>query len=166
VAEIDGNRKSRPARVLRAEDVIPPFDKDSVPVNEPDGGLEGPTLAQARKEQPKRERKSSRPAETGSDSAGMSVMEQAPTAPEIPAFDLAEHILAEHRRTATQRRKAPGQAQTEPEATPERAAVRTHVIELPSPPSQDQLELHQVVAEIVARDIDRLCRQPSRSPSG
>jgi len=166
VAELDGNRKSKPARVLRAEDIVPPYDKDSPPpVHEPDGPLEGPTLAQAREKQPKRERKIPRASETGSDGAGMSFTEQAPTAPEIPTFDLAEHILAEHRRTASRRRKAPGQAQAEPEVTPERAAVRTHVIEPPSPLSQDLPELHRVVAEIVARDIERLCRQPSRPPS-
>lgn len=165
MAEIDGSKKSRPARVLRADDVIPPFDEGSGPVHESDSPPEGPTLAQARKEQPKRERKAPRSSETESGGTRMSFVQQGPTAPEIPTFDLAEHILAEHRRTAAQRRKAPGQTPAEPEAVPDRAAVRTHVVELPSPPSQEMRELHQVVAEIVARDIERLCKRPSRLPS-
>jgi len=161
VAEIDGNGKSKPARVLRAEDVIPPFDRGSSPAEDSDGGLDEPTLAQAREKQPKRERKTPHPPETGSDGDGMRFMELTPTIPEIPTFDLADHILAEHRQTASRRRKAPGQTPAEPKATPKRAVVRTHVVELPSPPSQDLLELHQVVADIVARDIERLCRRPS-----
>ena len=164
VAEIDGNGKSKPARVLRAEDVIPPFDEDSSPAHESDSGLEGPTLAQAREKQPKRERKTPHPPETGSDGAAMRLMKQPPAIPEIPTFDLAEHILAEHRRGASRRRRAPSQVPAEPKATPEPPAGRTHVIELPSPPSQESLDLHQVVADIVARDIERLCRRPSRPP--
>jgi hypothetical protein len=173
VARIDGNKESRLSRVLRATDVIPPYDKAPPQVDEPDNGAEGPTLAQARQQQPKRERKVARPPEMGSDGGSMGLAEQTPAPPVIPTFDLAEHILAEHRRTAAQRRKAPGQMQAEPETVPERAAANACVIEPPLPPlppsppsapSQDLLELHRVVAEIVARDIERLCRQPSRPP--
>jgi cell pole-organizing protein PopZ len=120
VAELNDNKKSKPAKVLRATDVIPPFDNET--------------------------------------------SQQPPAPPEIPTFDLAEHILAEHRRTASRHRKAPGQAQAQPEARQEPVAVKTHVIEPPSEPSQDLPELHRVVAEIVARDIERLCKQPARPP--
>lgn len=160
---IDGNRKPRPSQVLRAADVIPPFDKGSPQGNEPDVASEEPTLAQARNGQPKREREIRRERETEPDDGNKRPVEPPPTAPEIPAFDLAENILAEHRRTAARRRKAPGQAQGEPELRSERPVAKTPVIE---PPSQDQPELRRVVAEIVARDIERLCRQPSRPPHG
>ncbi len=168
VAQIDGNGKSKPAHVLRADDVIPPFDEDSAPARQSDSPLKGPTRAQAGKEQPKRGRMTPRVSETESNSAGTKSKGQTPTVPEIPTFDLAEHILAEHRRTAAQRRKAPGQtlAEPKPKAASKHAPVRAHVVEPPSPPSQDMLELHQVVAEIVARDIERLCKQPGRPPSG
>jgi hypothetical protein len=86
-----------------------------------------------------------------------------PNAGQIPTFDLAEHILAEHRRTAARRRKAPGQVQAEPEVQPVRPAVKTHVVE---PPAEDPMDLHRVVAEIVARDIERLCKKPAGSPDG
>jgi len=155
VAEIGGNRKSKPSQVFRAADVIPPFDKDAPPSNEPDNGSEGPTIAQARKEQPKHERRTRCVQKTGPGDGNMGLTEPAPAVPEIPTFDLAENILAEHRRTAARRRKGPGQAQAEPEPRPERVVGKTHVIQSPS---RDRLELHRVVAEIVARDIERLCR--------
>jgi hypothetical protein len=102
--------------------------------------------------------------EVESNEGNASLPEPSPVIPEIPTFDLAENILAEHRRTAAGRRKAPNHIQAEPEIRPERAAVRVHVIEPPSQPSQDMLELHRVVAEIVARDIERLCRRPGSPP--
>ena len=118
MTEKENNARSRPARALRAADVIPPFNVSS---NEQQG------------------------------------------AGQIPTFDLAENILAEHRRTAARRRKAPGQGQAEPEIQPARPAVKTHVVE---PPSQDLLDLHRVVAEIVAHDIERLCKKPAGSLYG
>ena len=112
-------------------------------------------------QQPKCERKGRRPQEAETDAGDTSPVEPPQAALEVPTFDLAENVLAEHRQMAARRRKAPGQVQTEPEIRPERPAVVTHVIE---PPSQDLAELQHVVAEIVARDIQRLCSQPSRPP--
>ena len=80
----------------------------------------------------------------------------------IPTFDLADNMLAEHRQMAARRRKAPSQLQTEPETRTERH-VMSHVVE---PPSQDLREVQRVVAEIVARDIQRLCSRPGRPPRG
>lgn len=155
VAEIDNNRSSRSAGVLRAADVIPPFDKKDVSQA---SGREEPAPVQTR---PKSERKARRVQEPKSNDGNASLTKQPSSAPAIPTFDLAENILAEHRRRAAKRRKAPGQAQVEPEAQPARPAVKTHVVE---PPSQDLLDLQCVVAEIVARDIERLCRKPAASP--
>ena len=158
MAEIDNNRKTRPARVLRAADVIPPYNQDPSRANEP-------MLEQARLQPPKRERVGAglKPASTvaqeaGTDAGDGNSTKHRAAAPEIPTFDLAENILAEHRQAAARRRKAPSQMPAEPVTRPERPAVMTHVVE---PPSQGLCELQRVVAEIVARDIQRLCRQPS-----
>lgn len=119
---MDGtDHKDRPkrGRVLRATDVIPPFDKNAQP---PEDGVE------------------------------------------IPSYDLAENILAEQRRAAARRRRGPGRVDEEPVASAHAGAK--DLSPLPSRiASQDLLELQRVVAEIVARDIERLCRKPDRSAS-
>ncbi len=78
---------------------------------------------------------------------------------EIPSYDLAENILAEQRRAAGQRRHGPGRGEGEPVAPVSVGAKDLS----PLLASQDLLELQRVVAEIVARDIERLCRRPDRS---
>ncbi len=120
VAEKNDKRRSKHPRILRAADVIPPFNQDMTQADEP------------------------------ADPA------------EIPTFDLADNMLAEHRQMAARRRKAPSQMQTEPEIRAERR-VMSHVVE---PPSQDLREMQRVVAEIVARDIQRLCSRPGMPPRG
>ena len=76
---------------------------------------------------------------------------------EIPKFDLAEEIMAEHRKVTSKRRRSPqeitdAQKQT---AKPETArhAIR-HFETIP-------LEQIQIIREIVARDIERLCGEPA-----
>ena len=73
---------------------------------------------------------------------------------EIPRFDLAEEIMAEQRKITAIRRRAPGkkfEAQLERlqpkpvDYTIERSILRQ--------PQQDR-----IITEIVARDIERLCR--------
>jgi hypothetical protein len=163
VAQADNNKRSKRARVLRAADVIPPFDKDVSPVKEPGNGDKESTPSEASGQQPQREPKVRRTRETGSGGGDRSLAEQPAVVPEIPTYDLGENVLAEHRQAASRRRKAPGQAEMEPQARSEHAAAIAHVVE---PPSQDLAELQRIVAEIVARDIERLCRQPSRPPHG
>ena len=80
------------------------------------------------------------------------------TPSEIPTYDLAEHILAEQRRAAGRRRRAPGQVQEEPTAGPGAADGPMFIPEITS---QDLFELQRLVAQIVARDIDRLCQRPA-----
>lgn len=145
---MNDNRKTRTARVLRAADVIPPYNEEPSRANEPDkcepagAGLKPARIvAQG----------------GGADAGRASPAKLQATAPEIPTFDLAENILAEHRQVAARRRKAPGRMLAEPATQPARPAAVAHVIE---PPSQGLSELQRVVAEIVARDIERLCRQP------
>jgi hypothetical protein len=74
---------------------------------------------------------------------------------EIPRFDLAEEIMAEQRKITAIKRKAPGkktEAETsEPEAEPaDHTTIEQPALTLP--------EQDRIIAEIVARDIERLCR--------
>ena len=73
---------------------------------------------------------------------------------EIPRFDLAEKIMAEQRKIIAIRRKAPGK-KTEAEKLEPQAEPVGYPIEQPMP---EQSEQNQIIAEIVARDIERLCR--------
>jgi len=81
-----------------------------------------------------------------------------PITSDIPQFDLAEDIMAEHRRLSTVRRKAPGSQMPSvitPVAAPKPLNTSEHSrygfsngFNLPSDP---------VIADIVARDIERFC---------
>ncbi len=163
MAETNDNRRSKRPRVLRAADVIPPFNQDAAQADQPENASKEPVLDQSQVQPPRCERKGRRSQKAGADTGDTSPVEPPAAAVEVPTFDLAENVLAEHRQMAARRRKAPGQAQTEPEIRPERPAVVTHVIE--SPP-QGLRELQLVVAEIVARDIQRLCSRPSKPLGG
>ncbi len=73
----------------------------------------------------------------------------------IPKFDVAEEILAEQRKIIAVKRKAPGR---KIEALSEQQDAKSpgHTIEQPP---QILSEQEQIVAEIVARDIQQLCRR-------
>ncbi len=73
---------------------------------------------------------------------------------EIPKFDLAEEIMAEQRRITAIRRKAPGEKDKDHRQERE-AESAGYAIGQPSPALSEQ---KQIIAEIVARDIKRLCR--------
>jgi len=150
------------ARVLRAADVIPPFGKDgSQPGDgeQPGPAPSGPDAAgMSAKGRHARGVKSTREAAT---QAGRASLDHK----EIPTYDLAENILAEQRRVAARRRRRPGKAEDEPVAPLVASSVTTGPQTFISEASsRDPLELQQVVAEIVARDIERLCRRPSGQP--
>jgi hypothetical protein len=73
---------------------------------------------------------------------------------EIPRFDLADEIMAEQRRLTATRRKAPsGQAEAGKDAP--KAERVGHVAGQLQPGKSDR---DRIIAEIVARDIERLCR--------
>ena len=74
--------------------------------------------------------------------------------PEIPSFDLAEEIMAEQRKITAIRRKAPGQ-KTEAQRSKPQVQPADYTIEQPTPTLSEQ---EKIIAEIVARDIERLCR--------
>jgi len=73
---------------------------------------------------------------------------------EIPRFDLAQEIMAEQRKITAIKRKAPSQKSEARKAEPQVGPVG-HTIGLPMPVLSEQ---ERIVAEIVARDIERLCR--------
>jgi len=71
--------------------------------------------------------------------------------PEIPKFDLAEDIMAEQRRITAIKRKAPGKKiETVSKLSTNGSAT---LLQWPKSPEQEQ-----IIAEIVARDIEKLCR--------
>jgi hypothetical protein len=172
VDDVNQNGQPKRRRVLRARDVMPPFDKSVPPVA--DGGAEAeqpqpvggavPTLNPQSMSQPlPLASDGGSGAETASipTDAGETAAPLRADGVEIPRYDLAENILAEQRRAAGKRRRAPGRAEDEPVVPPRGTGVRTFV---PEPASQDLLELQRIVAEIVARDIERLCKRPDRPP--
>ncbi len=73
---------------------------------------------------------------------------------EIPSFDLADEIMAEQRKITAIRRKAPGQ-KTEAQRLKPETRIDDHSIEQPKPLLSEQ---EKIIAEIVARDIEELCR--------
>ena len=135
-------------KVLRAMDVIPPLGSGGKPQSHAAAG------SHSHPEKPQR----TNPSPAKENVADHSV---------IPKFDLGEKILAEQRRLTARRRKAP----TAPEpAQDSRVEVTPPVVTSMSPsiigPSEEDLfELQQIVADIVARDIERLCTGPVAAAS-
>ena len=144
VDEKGRDAKPKRKRALRAGDMIPPFDQGVAPADE---GIEGGPLA-AKSMKSRKTYKSQRQGTNAESAAGG-----------IPKYDLAENILAEQRRLASRRRRAPRQVKEEPVRDVEKNESRTFLAE-PSP--HDLQELQRVVAEIVADDIARLCRRSNR----
>lgn len=122
--------------VLRARDIMPPYGKAS----------EETTKAADAVEQ-KEETETPREEETQRSSA-------AQRKSDVPRFDLAEQILAEQRKISAIKRKAPMKRvealRPAVEVGPAHYAVR--------PPAPRQAYQQQIIVEIVARDIERLCR--------
>ncbi|NIP27253.1 MAG: hypothetical protein GWN67_11310 [Phycisphaerae bacterium] len=77
---------------------------------------------------------------------------------EIPKFNLAEKIMAEHRKITAIRRKAPGEKDGDQKQEREAEPAKDTAGQLKSPLSEQR----QIIAEIVARDIEMLCRGSAR----
>ncbi len=73
---------------------------------------------------------------------------------EVPRFDLAEEIMAEQRKITAVKRQAPGK-KTESGRVESRGESFGRTIEPPTPVLTEQ---DRIISEIVARDIERLCR--------
>ena len=78
---------------------------------------------------------------------------------QIPKFDLAEEIMAEQRKITSIKRKAPGKKVEAQSREPEVELIG-YTIEQPTPPFTEE---EQIVAEIVTRDIERLCKRGTSS---
>ena len=157
---MDRNAKGRRASVLRATDVVPPFDERVGPADHA-AGAELPDAASSEAQAPPGP--AVRPREAVSMSADEVRKPSARAADvTVPSYDLAETILAEQRRVAAGRRRAPGRPEEEPTPTSDDACSRISIVE---PSSQDLTELQRLVTEIVARDIERLCRRPDTQPN-
>lgn len=153
--EMDRNAKGRRASVLRATDVVPPFDERVGPADHA-AGAELPDAASSEAQAPPGPAVRPRKAASMSADEARKLSARDADVP-IPSYDLAETILAEQRRVAAGRRRAPGRPAEEPTPTSDDARSGISVEE---PSSQDLTELQRLVTEIVARDIERLCRRP------
>ena len=71
----------------------------------------------------------------------------------IPKFDLADHILSEQRKTAAIKRKGPGRIN---KTDNHKQDIRSTGYNIKPQPMSSQQE--KIIAEIVARDIQKLCR--------
>ena len=157
VDETSPNARRKRTRVLRAADVIPPFEKNVEPPGEGRAGTERRRLVSPEPSEARQDVTGSLAVAVGPTGTALESAERRPEGTEIPSYDLAANILAEQRRVASRRRRAPGPPDDKPVLS--RAGLGPKVPTPPSPP-QTVTELQRVVAEIVARDIERLCRRP------
>lgn len=136
MARKNDSNEQRDGGVLRAKDIIPPYDDD---VAKPQRVQKAEQVPPA-KEMPAADK-------PGQDQRA------------IPKFDLAEDIMAEQRKSTARRRKRPTVSAREapsrieaisrqPQAKPVSSAI--------GPPSPIVSEQEQIIAEIVARDIEKL----------
>jgi hypothetical protein len=134
--------------ILRARNIIPPHD-DTTQKNPVTQGSTIETAQSSHEEIPAgKAAPLPRPAES------VSEKEEAKEPLEIPSFDLAEELMAEQRRITAIRRKAPGAKTGVQRLKPEVQPVE-HIIE---EPKQALSEQEKIITEIVAKDIERLCR--------
>lgn len=134
--QVDADKEEQKSDSLGKQDIIPPLRAPSHPsAVSQEGGKNMPTRAAEPETSPGTEQGRS----------------------EIPSFNLAEEIMAEQRRITAIRRKAPDQKE-EVERQRQQADSVRDTLGQPSPQLSEQ---QQIIAEIVARDIERLCRGDS-----
>jgi hypothetical protein len=149
--EIDDDILQSRADILRARDIVPPYGQEAGGESKPHEGSEetagssGPAETEGRKE----ERPGEDITEAGAQSSGIPQENG-----EIPRLDLAEKIMAEQRRITSIRRRAPGEGR-EPEASEVKTGPVVGSVEQRRPAQSDE---EQTIAEIVTRDIEKLCR--------
>ena len=143
MARKNDSNEQRDEGVLRAKDIIPPYD------------------GEVTKAQDVQRAGQKRSAEDAASEAGKPGQDQSA----IPKFDLAEEIMAEQRKSTARRRKRPTISAREapsrieaisrqPQAKPVSSAI--------GPPSPTLSEQEQIIAEIVARDIEKLRQRRGR----
>jgi hypothetical protein len=120
--------------ILRASDIIPPYNTERNGAKEEQAG---------KKEAEAAKRDDAKPLETKEIGEGRI---------EIPRFDLAEEIMSEQRKITAIKRKSP-EKKMEAEARPAVESFR-YALEPQRLTASGQ---EDIIAEIVARDIKRLC---------
>jgi hypothetical protein len=138
-------------KVLRAMDVIPPFRHGD------EGDVLGGRSPRHVPSQPHGGQYYCAAGQTSSAAGPNETGYEAPNEAAIPEFDLGERILAEQRRMTAKKRKAPGEGSNIKGGSHVREAGTTARMPLAAPSPDDLLQLQQIVADIVRRDIARLC---------
>ncbi len=138
-----GRKKKRDSDVLRAGDIVPPY------------GDEGDTKAAARKKK-NRVKKPTASRKAGGARGKRKTAKSAAVGRQgrdIPQLDLDKQILAKQRKVTSVRRKGPGAKSVSPaKATDVASPGRKLGRAVPALSEQDQ-----IIAQIVAKDIERLC---------
>jgi len=149
--QIDADAVRRKNDILRAHDILPPYKKTSQEDKLGETGEDTGSSAGAAKTTNDKE-KTNNIKSSQEKSAEAIKAQQGKN--EIPRFDLAEDIMAEHRKISAIRRKAPGKRIEARKAVLEAEPVGyTMGWSAPAEPYQQQ-----IIAEIVARDIEKLCQ--------
>jgi hypothetical protein len=77
----------------------------------------------------------------------------------IPKFELHEQILGQERKISASARKAPGQKKQEPESQAQSGLIPDADSQQKS--NEKEKDTDHIISEIVARDIEKLCRGES-----
>jgi len=151
-----GRKKKRDGDVLRAGDIVPPYGEDAgrnkSPQKAKTGGNEA--LPSQKKGRQVSTGKSPVAGKTSATGRGAGMRDEARQGSGIPTFDLGQQILAEQRKAAAVKRRGPGMRGTAPPMIPQAQPVS----DADGRPGAELSEQDQIIAEIVARDIGRLCR--------
>ena len=152
--------EQRKSDVLRAKDIIPPLRAARQAPDTQQAGQKAPIPPAESQKQPEKEPVPGIVSEIRAEQikpveglqAEATTTEQPKS--EIPRFNLAEKIMAEQRRITAVRRKGPGQIEEVQEQ--EREAESGGGIKEQVPPASSEEE--QIIADIVTKDIEKLCR--------
>ena len=151
-----GRKKKRDGGVLRAEDIVPPYGEDAgrnkSPQKAKTGGNEGlPSQKKGKQVSTGKPPIAGRAPAKGRGAKPQGVARQGSG---IPTFDLGQQILAEQRKVAAVKRKGPGMRGAAPVRVPQAQPAS----DADGRPGAELSEQDQIITEIVARDIGRLCR--------
>lgn len=146
--QIDDDILQCKADILRAADIVPPYRQETQREAKSQEGSEDAGAVSASTEKSREAARA--PGKDAAEAPAESAGEQRERS-DIPRFDLAEEIMAEHRKITAVRRRGPserkGTTATESEAEPGGQAVERFM------PAQSEGD--KILAEIVARDIER-----------
>lgn len=156
MSKADGNKHSN-TNALRADDIVPPYNKavsqKRISQNKQTRKRETVSSQNQQKQPPEKElsqivlNKAKRAEELS-----VEPVDAVQQTNEIPKFDLAEQILAEQRKIASVRRKGPIKRHEAPKQEQQVESIGLTI----KPPILSEQE--QIIAQIVARDIEKLCR--------